>query len=49
MEAQKIPMAVLSNKPDEFVGDLMSGIFRRFPFFATFGKRPGVAKSPDPR
>lgn len=48
MEAQKIPMAVLSNKPDEFVGDLMKRYFPGISFFATFGKRPGVAKKPDP-
>ncbi len=48
VEAQKIPMAVLSNKPDEFVGDLMKRYFPGISFFATFGKRPGVAKKPDP-
>lgn len=48
LEERKIPTAVLSNKPDEFVGDLMKRYFPGISFFATFGKRPGVAKKPDP-
>lgn len=46
---QKIPMAVLSNKPDQFVGELMERYFPGIPFFEVFGKRPGVAKKPDPQ
>lgn len=48
LREKKIPMAVLSNKPDEFVGDLMKRYFPGISFFATFGKRPGMAKKPDP-
>lgn len=45
---RNIPAAVLSNKPDEFVGDLMKRYFPGIFFFAAVGKRPGVAKKPDP-
>ncbi len=41
-------LAVLSNKPDEFVGDLLCRYFPSVRFFEAVGKRPGYAKKPDP-
>ena len=43
-----VAMAVLSNKPDEFVQLLVGRFFPRAPFSAVRGQRPGAAKKPDP-
>lgn len=43
-----IPFAVLSNKPDQFVGDIVRKLFPGIAFTSVFGKRPGYEKKPDP-
>lgn len=48
LTAQGIPMAVLSNKPDEFVADMVDRFFPSKPFTHAWGIRPGHPKKPDP-
>lgn len=43
-----VPLAVLSNKPDEFTKTIVGDIFARWPFAAAVGEGPGVIKKPDP-
>ena len=43
-----ISCAVLSNKPDEFVGTIVKKLYPDFAFSSIFGKRPGYEKKPDP-
>jgi phosphoglycolate phosphatase len=46
--ARKRPMAVLSNKRDEFTRHLMQHRFGRWPFVAVRGELEGVPRKPDP-
>lgn len=45
---RKIPMSVLSNKPDEFTREMVSYYFPETPFFTVMGARPNVPMKPDP-
>jgi phosphoglycolate phosphatase len=48
LAADEVPMAVLSNKPDEFTRALVAVRFPDIPFAAVAGQRPGVPRKPDP-
>lgn len=48
LAADGVPMAVLSNKPDEFTRSLIDVRFPDIPFVAVAGQRPGVPRKPDP-
>ncbi len=43
-----VKMAVLSNKPDDFVADMLAFFFKETRFDAAFGKRPAFPLKPDP-
>ena len=43
-----VACAVLSNTPDEFVGEIVKRLYPDFSFSSVFGKRPGFEKKPDP-
>lgn len=46
--AAKLPLAVLSNKPDEFTKKCVQQYFPGVPFVAVLGQRSGVPRKPDP-
>lgn len=46
--ARGVPMAVLSNKPDEFTGLCVGQLLSRWRFDVVLGERPPVPKKPDP-
>ncbi len=46
--AQKIPLAVLSNKPHEFTGLFVERFLPDIPFAKICGHQQGIAKKPDP-
>ena len=48
LEKRTILTAVLSNKPDEFVGEIVRRYFPEAHFTAMYGKRPQYEKKPDP-
>ncbi len=48
LTAQQIPMAVLSNKPDEFTQQCVRRFLSRWPFRMVQGDRPGQPRKPDP-
>lgn len=48
LTAGRVPMAVLSNKPDAAAVDMVETIFGRWPFVAVRGQRDGCAAKPDP-
>jgi len=48
LERRGIRMAVLSNKPDAFVGEMVRHFFPAVRFEVARGARPGVAVKPDP-
>lgn len=48
LEKRRIFTAVLSNKPDEFVGEIVRRYFHEAHFTAVYGKRPHYEKKPDP-
>ncbi len=48
LEHRGMRMAVLSNKPDAFVGEMVRHYFPRTPFEIARGARPGVPVKPDP-
>lgn len=48
LSARGIPMAVLSNKPDEFTKLCVSRLLPRWRFEAVVGASPTLAKKPDP-
>jgi len=48
LERRGARMAILSNKPDAFVGEMVRHYFPRVPFEIARGARPGVAVKPDP-
>lgn len=45
---RRLPMAVLSNKPDEFTQQCVRDYFANVPFAAVLGEQPGVPPKPDP-
>jgi phosphoglycolate phosphatase len=45
---RKVPMAVLSNKKDDFTVELVKRQLARWPFVAVRGEREGVPRKPDP-
>ena len=45
---RRIPMAVLSNKPDAFTKMIVARFLGRWKFGAVLGARPGVPHKPDP-
>lgn len=48
LEEQGVRTAVLSNKPDEFAGEIVRRLYPQAHFSAVFGKREGYEKKPDP-
>lgn len=48
LEARGICCAVLSNKPDAFVGKIIDALFIGYPFAAVWGKRKEYPRKPDP-
>jgi phosphoglycolate phosphatase len=48
LTAKKTPMAVLSNKPQEFTVRCVEHYFSAWKFTAVFGQRDGVPRKPDP-
>lgn len=48
LKEKDIKLAVVSNKPDEFAGDVVKKYFRD-DFEITYGQRPNHAVKPDPR
>ncbi len=48
LSALDVKMAVLSNKPDDFVADMLAFFFKETRFDAAFGKRPASPLKPDP-
>ena len=48
LTAARVPMAVLSNKPDAAAVDMVQRLFGRWSFAATRGQREGCAVKPDP-
>jgi phosphoglycolate phosphatase len=43
-----LPLAILSNKPDDFSKLVVSRLLPNWEFKAVFGFRPGIPKKPDP-
>jgi len=43
-----VPAAILSNKPDSFVDEIVRYFFGRWTFAAAHGSRPEVPRKPDP-
>ena len=48
LASRGVPMAVLSNKRDDFTVELVKRQLGRWPFVAVRGERQGVARKPDP-
>jgi phosphoglycolate phosphatase len=48
LEALGLPLAVLSNKPDDFTRLTVERLLPRWPFRVVLGARPGVPRKPDP-
>jgi phosphoglycolate phosphatase len=48
LERRQVPMAVLSNKPDAFVGGMVRHFLPEVRFEVARGARPGVPVKPDP-
>ncbi len=49
LEAARVPMAVLSNKRDDFTVELVRRLFSTVPFVDVRGERVGVPRKPDPQ
>lgn len=47
LNAMGVKTAVLSNKPDEFVKEMMRKLFPGFPFTLAWGKKPQFKEKPD--
>lgn len=47
LNALGVKTAVLSNKPDEFVKEMMEKLFPGFPFTLAWGKKPQYKQKPD--
>ena len=48
LDGRDVPMAVLSNKPDELTTRIVDGLLGRFRFASVMGLRDGAAPKPDP-
>ena len=48
LELRKIPMAILSNKPDPFTQKIVSKLLGRWSFKQVIGAQAGLPKKPDP-
>jgi phosphoglycolate phosphatase len=48
LAARRLPLAILSNKPHDFVVKLADRLLGRWSFARVLGARPGVPKKPDP-
>ncbi|HEY2773375.1 MAG TPA: HAD family hydrolase [Candidatus Binatia bacterium] len=48
LERRGIPVAILSNKPDDLTRRLATSLLGRWKFRVVFGERPGVPRKPDP-
>ena len=48
LAAARVPVAVLSNKPDDSTRRLVDALCGRWTFRETMGERPGVPRKPDP-
>lgn len=48
LQNRDIPMAILSNKPHEFVREMVGRILEGFRFHVVRGAKPGVPVKPDP-
>lgn len=48
LAARHVPLAVLSNKRDDFTERLVARVFGRWPFRLVRGERLGVPRKPDP-
>ncbi len=48
LEARKVPMAVVTNKPHRFTGAMMTRFFKDRPFQPVLGQRDDLPKKPDP-
>ena len=48
LASSRVPVAVLSNKPDVPTRRLVDALCGRWQFRAVFGERPGVPRKPDP-
>ena len=49
LSADGIPTAVISNKPDRFVPEILGEIYPDHEFVRAWGQRKGVARKPDPQ
>jgi phosphoglycolate phosphatase len=45
---QRMPLAVLSNKPDRFTRQCIDHFLGKFPFSSVHGQKAGVPRKPDP-
>ncbi len=48
LAAERVRLAVLSNKAEAFTQQLVAGLLPGIPFKAVHGERPGVPRKPDP-
>lgn len=48
LDAKRVALAVLSNKPHQLTVDLVEKLLPRWSFAAVFGERAGVPRKPDP-
>ncbi len=48
LQSARVPVAVLSNKPDGPTRQLVDALCSQWEFRAVFGERPGVPRKPDP-
>ena len=48
LEARNVAAAVLSNKPDEFAGEIVEQLFPDYSFAAVWGKQDRFPRKPDP-
>ncbi len=49
LTAQNIPMAILSNKSEDFTRRMTQTLLPKWPFKAVRGSRPGLPNKPDPQ
>lgn len=48
LQARSIPMAILSNKPDDFTKQMVKSLLGSWEFRQVLGERPGVPRKPHP-
>lgn len=49
LRARGVPMAILSNKPDDFTRRIVATMLGSWEFHPVLGERPGVPRKPHPR